>query len=93
MKIEILGTGCPKCEALTVNAKAAADKLGLPYELVKVKDFNEIAKRGVLMTPALAINGTVKVTGKVASEEEIAALLLQAGEASQQAGRRSAVVE
>jgi small redox-active disulfide protein 2 len=77
MKIEILGAGCRKCEALAANAKAAADKLGIEYHIVKVKDFNEIAKRGVLMTPALAIDGMVRVIGKVASEEEIAGLLRQ----------------
>ncbi len=75
MKIEILGTGCTKCNQLEANAKAAADRLGLPYELVHVKDLMRIASYGVLMTPALAIDGKVKIVGKVASEAEIASLL------------------
>lgn len=75
MKIEILGSGCPKCEALTANAKAAAGRLGLDCEITKVKDFQEIAKRGVLMTPAMVVDGAVKVIGKVPSEEEIMAIL------------------
>jgi small redox-active disulfide protein 2 len=78
MKIEILGTGCPKCQALTANAKAAADKLGAPYELVKVTQINEIMQRGVMMTPALVIDGQVKVVGKIASEAEITTLLADA---------------
>lgn len=78
MKIEILGTGCPKCQALTANAKAAADKLGAPYELVKVTQINEIMKRGVMMTPALALNGEVKSAGKVLSEAEVTTLLTSA---------------
>jgi len=77
MKIEIFGPGCARCKSLAANAKAAADKLGIDCELVKVTDFNEIASRGVLMTPALAIDGTVKVIGRLASEEEIAGLLRQ----------------
>lgn len=76
MKIEVLGTGCPKCNLLEQSAKAAAEKLGISYELVHVKDINEIMRRGVMMTPALAIDGTVKVMGKVPSAEEIAKLLV-----------------
>lgn len=75
MKIEILGTGCPKCQALADNAKAAADKLGVSYELIKVTQINDIISRGVMMTPALVIDGEVKVSGKVASEAEITTLL------------------
>jgi small redox-active disulfide protein 2 len=78
MKIEILGTGCPKCRALAENAKVAADGLGLTYELVKVQDFNEIAKRGVLITPALVVDGEVKVIGKLANVDEIKEYLRQA---------------
>ena len=78
MKIEILGTGCPKCNTLEANAKAAADKLGIRYELVHVKDLMKIASYGVMMTPALAINGKVKLAGKVASEAEITTLLTDA---------------
>lgn len=75
MKIEILGTGCPKCATLAANAKAAADKMGVPYKLEKVTQINDIMKRGVMMTPALAIDGQVKIVGKVASEDEITTLL------------------
>ncbi len=78
MKIEILGPGCARCEALAERARTAADKLGIDYELAKVKDFNEIVKRGVLVTPALAVNGVVKCIGKVAGEEEIAGHLREA---------------
>ncbi len=75
MKIEVLGTGCKKCNLLEATAKAAADKLGIAYELTHVKDLARIAAYGVLMTPALVINGKVKVSGKVPSEAEITTML------------------
>lgn len=78
MKIEILGTGCPKCNMLEATARKAADKLGVAYELVHVKDINKIASYGVMMTPALAIDGNVKVVGKVPSEAEVTTLLTSA---------------
>ncbi len=78
MRIEILGTGCRKCNQLAANAKAAADKLGLDYELVHVTDLRQIAGYGVMMTPALAIDGQVKLTGKVAGEAELTTLLTSA---------------
>jgi small redox-active disulfide protein 2 len=80
MKIEILGTGCKKCETLAANAKAAADKLGLAYELVKVRDLSKIAQFGVLVTPALAIDGKVQYAGKVPSEAELTTLLTTAAQ-------------
>jgi len=70
-KLQILGTGCPKCHKLAENTEAAAKALGLEYELVKVTNINEIMKFGVMMTPALAVDGQVKVAGKVPSPEEI----------------------
>jgi len=70
-KIQILGTGCPKCKQLAANAEAAARELGIEYKLVKVTDINEIMKFGVMMTPALAVDGDVKSVGKVLSTEEI----------------------
>jgi len=70
-KIQILGTGCPKCQKLAENTEAAAKELGLEYELVKVTDITEIMKFGVMMTPALAVNGQVKAVGKVPSPDEI----------------------
>ena len=71
MKIQILGTGCPKCKKLAENAEAAAKEAGVEYELVKVTDINDILKFGVMMTPALAIDGAVKAVGKVLSPAEI----------------------
>lgn len=78
MKIEILGTGCPKCSTLAANAEAAAKSMGVPYELAKVTQISDIMKRGVMITPALAINGEVKSAGKVLSESEITTLLADA---------------
>ncbi len=75
MKIEVLGTGCAKCNMLEAATRAAADKLGVPYELTHVKDLATIAAYGVLMTPALVIDGKVVVTGKVPGESELIALL------------------
>jgi len=75
MKIQILGTGCPKCSKLTENAEAAAKALGTEYTIEKVTDINEIMSFGVMMTPALAVNGKVKAVGKVPGVEEIKKLL------------------
>lgn len=74
-KIQILGTGCPKCKKLAENAEAAAKELGVAYELEKVTQINDIMKMGVMITPALAIDGVVKVAGKVASADDIKAML------------------
>jgi len=74
-KLQVLGTGCPKCRALEANAKAAADELGIDYEIEKVTDLNEILAFGVMMTPALVVDGEVKVVGKVPSPEAIKPLL------------------
>jgi small redox-active disulfide protein 2 len=74
-KIQILGTGCPKCKKLAENAEAAAKALGIEYELVKVTTIAEIMKFGVMMTPALAVDGEVKVAGKVPSVDEVKPLL------------------
>jgi small redox-active disulfide protein 2 len=70
-KIQILGTGCPKCQKLANNAKEAADQLGIDYELVKVMGIREIASFGVMLTPALAVDGEVKLVGKVPEPEEL----------------------
>ncbi len=78
MKIEILGTGCPKCKTLAANAEKAAKDLGIEYEVCKVTQLADIMKRGVMMTPALAINGEVKSAGKVLSEADITTLLTSA---------------
>lgn len=74
-KIQILGTGCPKCKKLAENAEIAAKELGIEYELVKITNINEIISFGVVMTPALAVDGEVKVSGKVPSVEEIKTML------------------
>ncbi len=70
-KLQILGTGCPKCKKLAELTEQAARELGLEYELVKVTEINDIMDFGVMMTPALAVNGKVKVAGKIPSVEEI----------------------
>ncbi len=71
MKIQVLGTGCPKCKQLAENADAAAKELDVEYELEKVTDINDIMGFGIMMTPAIVIDGEVKGSGKVASVEEI----------------------
>ena len=75
MMIEILGTGCPKCNLLEATAKAAAEKLGVEYKIEHIKDINAIMQRGVMMTPALAVNGKVVLVGKVPKESEVSAIL------------------
>ncbi|MDI9432388.1 MAG: thioredoxin family protein [Sedimentisphaerales bacterium] len=74
-KIQILGTGCPKCAKLAENAESAAKALGLEFDIEKVTDIGEIMTFGVMVTPALAVDGQVKVVGKVPSPEEIQRLL------------------
>jgi small redox-active disulfide protein 2 len=74
-KIQILGTGCPKCKKLTENAEAAAKELNIEYEVEKINNINDIMNFGVMMTPALAVDGEVKVVGKVVSVEEIKELI------------------
>jgi small redox-active disulfide protein 2 len=74
-KLQILGTGCAKCSALAANTEAAAKELGIAYELEKVTDLKQIMSFGVLMTPALAVDGVVKVTGKVPSPADIKKLI------------------
>lgn len=70
-KIQILGTGCPKCKKLAENVEAAVKASGVECEIEKVTDINEIMKFGVMITPALAIDGEVKITGKVPSVEQL----------------------
>ncbi len=74
-KIQILGTGCSKCNKLTEHTETAGNELGIEYEIEKVDDINDILNYGVMMTPALAVNGEVKVVGKVASVKEIKELI------------------
>ena len=75
VKIEILGPGCPKCQSLAKNVEAAVWELGLPATVEKVTDIGAIAKRGVLATPALAIDGEIKSTGRALTVGQVRALL------------------
>lgn len=74
-KLQILGTGCPSCRRLTALTEEAARGLGLHYEIEKVEDVNAIVEMGVLRTPALAVDGTVRVSGRVPSVAELEELL------------------
>jgi len=74
-KIQILGTGCAKCEKLAENTRQAAENLGLDYEMEKVTDLNQIMGFGVMTTPGLAVDGRVLVTGKVPSPADIEKLI------------------
>jgi small redox-active disulfide protein 2 len=70
-KLQILGTGCPKCKKLAEVTEQAAKDLGIEFEIEKVTEVKEIMKFGVMMTPALAVDSEVKVAGKIPSLEEI----------------------
>lgn len=74
-KIQILGTGCPKCKKLVENAEAAAEDSGIEYKIEKVTDINDIMSFGVMMTPALVVDGDVKTVGNVPSPNEIKKML------------------
>lgn len=70
-KVQILGTGCPKCKLLTANAEAAVKALGIEASIEKVEKIQDILKFGVMTTPALVVDGVVKTAGKVLSPEDI----------------------
>ena len=74
-KLQNLGTGCAKCKALTEATEQAAQMLGLPYELEKITDINRIVSLGVMITPALMVDGKVRASGKVPSIDELKKLL------------------
>ncbi|TWU37758.1 hypothetical protein Q31b_45470 [Novipirellula aureliae] len=74
--IQILGTGCTKCENLKANAEQAVQQSGVEAKIEKITDIVKITSFGVMMTPALAIDGEVKVVGKIPSADEIAKLLI-----------------
>jgi small redox-active disulfide protein 2 len=74
-KLQILGTGCPKCKKLAEQTEAAAKALDIDYELEKVTDINQIMSFGVMMTPALAVDGEVKLVGKVPGVDELKTLI------------------
>lgn len=73
--IEVLGTGCMKCKRLMKNVEAAVKELGIDAEIKKVDDITEIMDRGVMLTPALAVNGEMKVSGRVADVKELKEIL------------------
>lgn len=75
MVVQILGSGCPKCQELAQNAQAAIDEVGIEATVEKVTDTDKIMDMGVAMTPAIAIDGEVKSAGKVLSAEKIADML------------------
>jgi len=79
MKIQILGTGCQKCKTLAANVKQAVEELKLDIEIEKVEDIKEIMKFNILMTPGLAIDGSVKSAGRALSVEDIKAMLKAEG--------------
>jgi small redox-active disulfide protein 2 len=80
VKIQILGTGCPKCKALASNAESAVTELGLNAEIEKVTGIQDILKFQILMMPGLVIDGQVKTAGRVPSTDEIKQLLTAAEE-------------
>ena len=75
-KLQILGTGCAKCRMLTEHAEQAAQALGIEYTLEKVTDINDIIAFGVTATPALVVDGEIKVAGRVPTAESLKALLV-----------------
>lgn len=75
MKIEILGTGCMKCRRLAKNVEKAVSELGISVDIVKVEDITAIMERDVMLTPALMIDGELKVSGRVADVAELKELL------------------
>jgi small redox-active disulfide protein 2 len=71
MEVKVLGPGCPKCEQLAANTQAALTALGLAVKVEKIKDLKDIAAHGVFVTPALMVDGEVKVAGRVPNPEEL----------------------
>ena len=79
MKIQVLGTGCEKCKKLAELAEAAISELGIDAEVVKVTDINDITAFGVMLTPALAIDGEVKSSGRLPTLDDIKSWLVPEG--------------
>ncbi|MEI7752012.1 MAG: thioredoxin family protein [Candidatus Omnitrophota bacterium] len=75
MRIEILGTGCPKCRQLTANVEAAVKELSLVAEVAKITEIDKIIGYGVMITPALAVDGAVVSAGKLLNKDEIKKIL------------------
>ncbi|MDD1687304.1 thioredoxin family protein [Methanoregula sp.] len=76
-KIEVLGTGCAKCKRLFANAEQAVRDLGITADVVKVEDLDAIVESGVMMTPALFINGEIVSEGRVPDVNEIKSMLTE----------------
>lgn len=74
-KIEILGTGCAKCASLEASAREAVGRLGIDAEITKVDAMDDIIARGVMMTPAIAVDGVVKSSGRALSAADVERLL------------------
>ena len=77
MELKILGTGCPKCRKVYANAQRAIADLGIDVKLEKVETIDEILRHGVMMTPAVVINGRVRASGRIPSTEELKKWLLE----------------
>ena len=75
MRIEIFGTGCAKCKRQTKNVERAVKEMGVDVEVVKVEDISAIMNSGVMMTPAIAIDGEIKASGRIVDVEELKRLL------------------
>lgn len=75
MKVQVLGTGCPKCKALSLNVERALEQLGISAEIEKVEKIADIARMGVMMTPGLAIDGQVKASGHVLTVDQVKQIL------------------
>lgn len=75
MEIKVLGTGCPKCNKLEALVKASVSKLGLDAEITHIRDMDEILSYNVMMTPALVIDGVVRVSGRIPSKDQMEKIL------------------
>jgi small redox-active disulfide protein 2 len=75
MRIQVFGPGCARCKELAENTRKAVEELGLDVEVEKVEDLREMAKAGILSTPALAVDGKLRLSGRAATAAEIKALL------------------
>ena len=75
MKIEVFGTGCMKCKRMMKNVEKAISELGIEAEIIKIEDITEIMERDIMLTPALMVNGELKVSGRVADVNELKELL------------------
>ena len=75
MKIEILGSGCAKCKSVEKLVRNIVEELGIQADIVKVEDLQEIVNRGIMMTPAVFIDGEVKIVGRVPTADELKKLL------------------